>query len=68
MTRHPAGEEAGPMTPATHATSTARLSDDDLQQVLGLARGADSVELKLTVPADHHRATIMALGIDPIDA
>jgi hypothetical protein len=45
-----------------------QLSDVDLQQVLGLAGGADSVELKLTVPADHHRATIMALGIDPLEA
>jgi hypothetical protein len=50
------------------SAATERLSDDDLQQVLGLAGGADSVELKLTVQADHHRATIMALGIDPLEA
>ena len=51
------------------ATQTSgRLSDDQLQEVLAIAGGCDSVELKLTVPAEHHRSTIMALGLDPIDA
>jgi hypothetical protein len=45
-----------------------RLSDEDVVRVLDLAAGADSVELKLTVPAEHHRATIMRLGMDPLDA
>jgi hypothetical protein len=45
-----------------------RLSDEDVVRVLDLAAGADSVELKLTVPAEHHRATIMKLGMDPLDA
>ena len=44
------------------------LSDDQLEQVLSLAGGADSVELKLTVPDEHHRSTIIALGMDPLDA
>jgi hypothetical protein len=44
------------------------LSDDELQHVLALAGGADSVELKLTVPDEHHRSTILALGMDPLDA
>jgi hypothetical protein len=45
-----------------------RLSDQDVVRVLELAGGADSVELKLTVPADHHRATIADLDMDPLDA
>jgi hypothetical protein len=43
------------------------LSDDELQQMLALSGGADSVELKLTVPDAHHRSTIIALGMDPLD-
>jgi hypothetical protein len=45
-----------------------RLSDDDLVQVLGLAGGSDSVELKLTIPADRQRATFLNMGVDPLDA
>jgi len=44
------------------------MSDDRLREMLALAGGSDSVELKLTVPAEHHRSTALALGIDPIDA
>jgi hypothetical protein len=36
--------------------------------VLALTKDADSVELKLTVPDAERRATITALGIDPLDA
>ena len=42
-----------------------RLSDEDLVRVLELAGGSDSVELKLTIPAEHHRSTVADLGIDP---
>jgi hypothetical protein len=45
-----------------------RLSDDDVVRVLELAGGSDSVELKLTVPAEQHRSTIADLEMDPIDA
>ena len=45
-----------------------RLSDADLQQLLELTKGADSVELKLTVPDAERRATITALGMDPLGA
>jgi hypothetical protein len=44
-----------------------RLSDEDVVRALDLAGGADSVELKLTIPADHHRTTIADLGMDPLD-
>ncbi len=36
--------------------------------MLELARKADSVELKLTVPAADHRAAIASLGLDPLEA
>ena len=45
-----------------------RLSDEDLQQVLTLLKGADSAELKLTVPDSARRSTVAALGMDPLDA
>ncbi len=44
------------------------LSDEQLEELLGLASGSDSVELKLTVPASERRATVVALGLDPIEA
>jgi hypothetical protein len=44
------------------------LSDEDLQQLMDLVKGSDSVELKLTVPEEHHRSTITALGMDPLQA
>ena len=44
------------------------LSDEQLQEALALAGGADSVELKLTVPEVHHRSTAIALGMDPLEA
>jgi hypothetical protein len=44
------------------------LSDDQLQELLALTAGADSVELKLTVPEGHQRSTIVALGMDPLAA
>ena len=45
-----------------------RLSDDDLRTVFGLLGGADSTELKLTVPPSSHRDTIQGLPIDPVEA
>jgi len=48
--------------------ATRRLTDQDLVSILDLARKADSVELKLTVPAADHRAAISGLGLDPLEA
>jgi hypothetical protein len=50
------------------ARATRRLSDEELTQMLALARKSDSVELKLTVPATDHRAAIVALRLDPLEA
>jgi hypothetical protein len=44
------------------------LSSEDLQRLLDLVKGADSVELKLTVPASGQRSAVRALGMDPLDA
>jgi hypothetical protein len=53
-------------------TSTAkqmqRLSDEQVGEFLALTKGADSVELKLTVPETEHGTAIRALGMDPLDA
>jgi hypothetical protein len=44
-----------------------RLTDEELTSVMGLLRGADSTELKLTVPPASHRDTIQGLPIDPVE-
>ena len=46
----------------------ADLSDDEPGELLGLLKGADSVELKLTVPDADHRSAIAELKLDPLDA
>jgi hypothetical protein len=43
-------------------------SDDELRQLLELIKGADSVELKLTVPEADHSSAVAALGMDPLQA
>jgi hypothetical protein len=47
---------------------TKRLTDDELNELLSLARESDSVELKLTVSEEHHRSTVASLGMDPLEA
>ena len=49
-------------------SSRARLSDEQLEELLGLIKGADTVELKLTIPDADQRSTIAALGMDPLQA
>lgn len=46
----------------------ARIPVTDMRRLLDLLKGADSAELKLSVPAGAQRATIRSLGIDPIEA
>src|SRR5262245_3540141 len=45
-----------------------RLGDDQLLELLRLLRSADSVELKLSIPNENHRATITGLPLDPVEA
>ena len=49
-------------------TLASTISDERLAELLGLIEGADSVELKLTVPTSDHHTAIGVLGIDPLDA
>jgi hypothetical protein len=56
------------VSPMSAAKKLIDLSDEDLGQLMGLVRGSDSVELKLTVPDEHHRSTVAALGMDPLEA
>ena len=53
---------------ATTTRKPARLTDEQLGEVLELVKGADSVELKLTVPESSQRSTVAGLEIDPLDA
>jgi hypothetical protein len=45
-----------------------QLNDEQLAELLDLAGGADSVELKLTVPESDQAATATGLGLDPLEA
>jgi hypothetical protein len=44
------------------------LTDEQLVDLTGLVRGADTVELKLTVPQSNDRPGAGALGMDPLNA
>jgi hypothetical protein len=44
------------------------LLDDEVMQLIALARASDSIELKLTVPERAYRSTAAALGVDPLEA
>ena len=48
--------------------SRSTLTDEQLEELLGLIKGADTVELKLTIPDADQRSTIAALGMDPLQA
>ena len=56
------------MPTATRRRRRKQLSDAQLVEALATINESDSVELKLTVPAPQHRATFLALGLDPLDA
>jgi hypothetical protein len=43
-------------------------SDDELARLLATMKDSDSIELKLTVAASQQRSTLLALGIDPLEA
>jgi hypothetical protein len=47
---------------------TRPLLADQLADVLRLIKGADSVELKATVPESDQSSAVQALGMDPLDA
>ena len=47
-------------------TRLVELSGEELQRLLDVVRGSDSVELKLTLPEDGRAKAAAALGIDPL--
>ena len=49
-------------------TKSPTLSDEEVAKLLELTKGADSVELKLTVPVSHRSRGAAALGVDPLDS
>ena len=49
-------------------TGAPALSDDALVEMLSLMQDSDSVELKLTIPESAQRSTVLALGMDALDA
>lgn len=53
---------------ATKQQERAALSDAQLVKMFELMKGSDTVELKATIQASDQRATIAALGLDPLDA
>ena len=55
-------------TKARARQEQAGLSPAQLGEVLELLKGADSVELKLSVPDGDRRSTVAALALDPLQA
>jgi hypothetical protein len=53
---------------STSATKVSPLTQQQVMEVLGLAKQSHSVELKLSVPDTGHRAAIKGLGLDPVEA
>ena len=53
---------------ASPTTATPALTDAEIARLLDTLKGADSVELKLTVPEPHQRSAATALELDPLDA
>ena len=53
---------------AVATKKTEPLSDEQLAELLALAKESDSVELKLTVPDSDQRSAITALELDPLEA
>ena len=66
-TPRPANSRSTAMT-NEESSDGPRLSGPELGRLLKLIKGADSVELKLTVPASDQVATIRRLPLDPVEA
>jgi len=45
-----------------------RLTDEQEQELVTLLRDVDSTELKVTIPDEDRRSTVVALQLDPLDA
>jgi hypothetical protein len=56
------------VTKAPRPTAGGGFSSEDMARILKLLKNTGSVELKLSVPAEGHRAAIRSLGLDPVEA
>ena len=54
--------------PAAPEPAAPVLSAEDVAKAFALSRKSTSIELKLTIPATGHRATIKRLKLDPVEA
>src|SRR3954447_6433320 len=54
--------------PAPVTDDGPRLTDTDIAALLPILRGVDTVELKVTIPADAHRTTVRGPPICPVEA
>jgi hypothetical protein len=54
--------------PTTAQMRPPTFSGQELSELLALIKECDSVELKLTVPESQQRSTVVALGMDPLEA
>jgi hypothetical protein len=52
----------------TNTAPPTTFTGQELTKLLALIKGADSVELKLTIPEQQQRSAVTALGMDPLDA
>ena len=59
---------AGKARRAMPTRSAPAFAPEQIATILKLLKGANSVELKLVVPATGHRATIASIGLDPVEA
>lgn len=56
-------------TPATKNDAMFKtFSMEEIKQILSLAKSSKSIEIKLSIPAVGHRATIASIGLDPVEA
>jgi hypothetical protein len=68
-TRRPTNKTlAGRKRSARVAGTPQPFTGEQVAEILKLAKGSGSVELKLSVPDDVHRATIRSIGLDPVEA
>jgi hypothetical protein len=64
----PEHQRLSPLRMNKTATEIApQLSDEEFRRLVGLIEGADSVELKLTIPESDQRSAVAALDMDPLD-
>lgn len=45
-----------------------RLTSDQMTELMDIVSDVDSLEIKVTIPGDAHRATIRGLPLDPVEA